>query len=305
MHISVVHTLFPKEHEAMKKQMLGNPNSKNQNEPRELENWQKYCDEANWHDAAKLLPLLSEDKLKELADDIREHGLLNPIVLADGKVIDGRNRILACRIAGVIPTFIELKETTLSRVEWVIRQNVIRRHLTVTQLAVVAYDALPLYEAEAKKRQQAHGGTAPGKSKDTSGKISPSDDAEGSKARTQAAKSVGVNERYVSSVRKIFETSPNLLPLMRSGGITIQQALKQVVNGGQKTKPPKESLENLREKLLEMGGIYLIKFGQVQNAEQVEAELDAVRDALWEIYENDAQRPEPDNPSSFGASDID
>lgn len=193
----------------MKKQTPVQANDKNRNEPRELENWEQYCDEANWHEAANIVPLLPEDKLKELADDIGEHGLVNPIVLADGKVIDGRNRLLACRMASVIPTFIELKESKLYRVEWVIRQNVIRRHLTVTQLAVVAYDALPLYEAEAKKRQQAHGGTAPGKSKNnTSGKNSPSDDAEGSKARTQAAKSVGVNERYVSSVRKIFETSP-------------------------------------------------------------------------------------------------
>ena len=120
-------------------------------------------------------------------------------------------------MAGVTPTFVELKETNLSRVEWVISQNVIRRHLTPTQLAVVAYDALPLFEAEARERQQAHGGTAPGKSKSTSGNNSLSDDAGGLKARTQAAKSVGVNEHYVSDVRRIYENNPNLLPLMRSG----------------------------------------------------------------------------------------
>jgi ParB-like chromosome segregation protein Spo0J len=53
------------------------------------------------HPAADLFPFMSDDELAELAVDIRAHGLLEPIVLLDGLVLDGRNRLRACEAAGV------------------------------------------------------------------------------------------------------------------------------------------------------------------------------------------------------------
>ncbi len=60
-----------------------------------------------YHPACLLFPKLGKDELDELADDIKTHGLRNPIVLYQGKVLDGRNRLAACEIAGVKPTFVE------------------------------------------------------------------------------------------------------------------------------------------------------------------------------------------------------
>ena len=57
---------------------------------------------AGFHDAANLFPLMDEPALAELADDIVEHGLREPIWRhRDGRIIDGRNRWLACANAGV------------------------------------------------------------------------------------------------------------------------------------------------------------------------------------------------------------
>src|SRR5205085_4815531 len=51
------------------------------------------------HPVAALFPLLPPDELAALAADIRAHGLLHAVVLgADGQVIDGRNRLAACKL---------------------------------------------------------------------------------------------------------------------------------------------------------------------------------------------------------------
>jgi hypothetical protein len=58
------------------------------------------------HPAADRFPLLAGDDLAELAEDIRANGLLEPIWLWNEVdvclwLLDGRNRVAACKIAGV------------------------------------------------------------------------------------------------------------------------------------------------------------------------------------------------------------
>jgi hypothetical protein len=60
------------------------------------------------HPAAKALPEMQADELNELAASIKQNGLLVPIELFKGKVIDGRHRLKACKIAGVEPEFVDI-----------------------------------------------------------------------------------------------------------------------------------------------------------------------------------------------------
>ena len=118
------------------------------------------------HPACKLFPLLGETELQELADDIKENGLQNAIVLHDGKVLDGQNRLAACKLAGIEPTFVEWKGTG-SPLHWVVSQNLMRRHLSASQRAAVALELLPMLEKEAKDRQR----KSPGRGKKGSEKF--------------------------------------------------------------------------------------------------------------------------------------
>ena len=104
------------------------------------------------HDASNLFPLMDEAELSELAEDIREHGLLEPIVLCKGRVLDGRNRLLACQRAGVAPETVEWSGGE-SPTSWVLSMNLKRRHLTTSQRAMIAARARRLFEAEARERQ--------------------------------------------------------------------------------------------------------------------------------------------------------
>ena len=60
-----------------------------------------------FHPICLLFPRMTDDELRELADDIRQNGLLHDIVLYEGKILDGRNRYLACPMAGVKPRFVQ------------------------------------------------------------------------------------------------------------------------------------------------------------------------------------------------------
>jgi hypothetical protein len=106
-----------------------------------------------YHPACLAFPLLPDAELRDLADDIKLRGLLHPIVVFRGQILDGRNRLAACDLAGVAPRFMEWSGSS-SPVEWVISTNLHRRHLSASQRAVVALDILPLLEKEAKERQR-------------------------------------------------------------------------------------------------------------------------------------------------------
>ena len=57
------------------------------------------------HPAADLFPLMSEAELKELAEDIKANGLIDPIVTwakDDNLLLDGRNRLDAMAHAGLL-----------------------------------------------------------------------------------------------------------------------------------------------------------------------------------------------------------
>ena len=88
------------------------------------------------HPLAELFPMLAEREVRELADDIVTYGQREPIVLLDGKVLDGRNRLAACRFAEVEPVFVDFAGD--DPLGFVLSLNLHRRHLSESQRAMVA-----------------------------------------------------------------------------------------------------------------------------------------------------------------------
>ena len=51
-----------------------------------------YFKRYEFHELCMIFPLMSEQELNDLADDIRENNLFDPITLYEGKILDGKCR---------------------------------------------------------------------------------------------------------------------------------------------------------------------------------------------------------------------
>jgi ParB-like chromosome segregation protein Spo0J len=164
------------------------------------------------------MPSADEDELQNLTDDIRAHGLLDPIVLFEKRILDGRNRAAACESAGVPRRYVEFQGTREEALMFVVSHNLKRRHLTKQAIAdtlVEAEDFNLHYElgeaatpADIKMLAQKPKKTA---------------------SSRELAKAAGgaVSREMINATRKVKERAePELREAVKRGRIGVQDAAK-------------------------------------------------------------------------------
>lgn len=104
-----------------------------------------------FHKIANIFPLMDGDEFDQLVTDIKQNGLLVPIIMYEGQIIDGRNRYRACLEADIEPRYEQYNGT--DPLEYIISINLHRRHLNESQRALIAAKIKPMFEVEAKERQ--------------------------------------------------------------------------------------------------------------------------------------------------------
>ncbi len=179
------------------------------------------------HPTANLFPMMNDDEYAALVADIHQHGQREPIWLLDGQILDGRNRWQACRDLGIQAITREYTGATdmPSLINFVVSLNLKRRHLTSSQLAVVAMDIEKALAEEAAKQKREAGRLA-AMAQHNGGvyqKVDKPIDALG-----EAAAIVGTNRQYVSDAKRIAQQAPDLLEGLRSGTISLPEAKKLV-----------------------------------------------------------------------------
>ena len=145
------------------------------------------------HPVAAIFPVLPDDELQDLADDIRTNGQQQPIVRdANGVIIDGRNRLLACARAGVEPQFADLPAGT-DPVAYILSANVQRRHMNQGQRAMALAKAQTF----------------------SSGKF---------QRKGEAAKSMGLSGAHLSRAIAVIDHAPELADPVLAGDASLNDA---------------------------------------------------------------------------------
>ena len=109
------------------------------------------------HPVCALFPLMDEPQLRALTEDVRASGLLHPIVIHEGELVDGRNRLEACHRAGVEPRRVNWRDIytgPMSISEWIVSINVKRRHMKMDQITMAHVAARAWQESERAKQRQ-------------------------------------------------------------------------------------------------------------------------------------------------------
>jgi len=159
------------------------------------------------HDLCKLFPPMPEDQFNSLIDSIRDHGLLTPIMLHEGKILDGRHRYKACINLGIEPSFEEYEGD--DALGYVIALNLSRRHLDESQRAIIGARIANLKVGDNQYKE--------------GGKIFlPT-----SVSNLEAAKRMSVSDMAVKQAKKVLKQgAPELADAVDSGQIAVSVASK-------------------------------------------------------------------------------
>lgn len=143
------------------------------------------------HPVAAQFPMLPADELRALADDIKTRGLLNPITTdRDGRILDGRNRLTACKLAGIPPSFTIYAGDDPDG--YALAVNGQRRDLGKGRKAMVAAQSLLVTNSSA----------------------------------AEAARSIGVSQSLVAKAVTVRDHAADLAPKVLAGEMGLDEAYK-------------------------------------------------------------------------------
>ncbi|MFY9345557.1 MAG: ParB/RepB/Spo0J family partition protein [Planctomycetota bacterium] len=161
--------------------------------------------------------MYGDDEFAALVEDIRTNGQREPIVLVDGELVDGRNRMRACHELGIEPKTRNVTAKEAGDVFGLVMSlNFHRRHLKPHEKGA----ALAAYMARVGAKKQ----DGPGRPK-KSDTVSDSP-----KTLPAVAKTLGIDERtarrHVQAAEDYAAATPDLRAKVDAGEITPKQAAK-------------------------------------------------------------------------------
>jgi hypothetical protein len=159
-----------------------------------------------FHPFADVFPLMTPAEADELKVDIKAHGLRDDIVLYRGKILDGRNRYLACNDLHIVPRYVEYVGP--NPLAFVVSKNWHRRNLTDSQRSMVAGKLVTLRDGQTAAKLGKFAEVPPVTTK-------------------QAADLMQVSPRSVTAARAVrVKGTPELVEAVETGDVAVSRAAK-------------------------------------------------------------------------------
>jgi N6-adenosine-specific RNA methylase IME4 len=157
------------------------------------------------HPVAELFPMFNEQELKNLAEDIKQNGQLQPIMVLADTLLDGRNRLAACKLVNIEPKFEQYKGNNVEA--YIISSNLHRRHLNESQRAMIAVKFANMKQGERTDQPCL---------------------LESKVSQSQAAEMLGISRSILQDAKLIQNKSPELTKQIELGKITIGEVKSQI-----------------------------------------------------------------------------
>ncbi|MBK8583255.1 MAG: hypothetical protein IPL86_15990 [Flavobacteriales bacterium] len=170
------------------------------------------------HQLCTVFPEITGNEFLDFVESIQDEGVHHPIVLFEGKILDGRNRWRACVELGIDPPTVEFTGTYEDALAFVKRENLDRRHLTAGQRAAIIAGLANLESTrpvQGPRRQ-------------------------GEQTQKDRAAEAGVGVSTMRKVEAVIRTAPEVAAQVGRGEITLLEAEK-IIKKAEPTKPKTES----------------------------------------------------------------
>jgi len=166
------------------------------------------------HPAAAAFALMSGDALDALVADIRARGVVCPIVVdADGVLLDGRNRLAACRRLGIAPPVVGYGGD--DPVGFILSVNVHRRHLSKGQRAMAI------------------------------AKLYPDGGKGGRGSKNPVLNTAGISSEYVKHARTVLHAAPDAVDAVVAGTLALNDAYAAIPKEAKRRAPAAADLPPL------------------------------------------------------------
>lgn len=156
------------------------------------------------HPLSAAFPAMTQDEFQDLKDSIEANGVLNPITIYEGMVIDGWHRYMVANELNMDCPEVELDEW-LDPKDFVLAQNKNRRHITAAQLAMATTQVYEWFPANRPNKSALN--------------------AELSKTTAELAEISGTSKRTIEQAKSVLKNaSSEVKDAVKSGKIGLYKA---------------------------------------------------------------------------------
>jgi hypothetical protein len=189
-----------------------------------------------FHEIANGYPMTTDEEFIALVDSIEELGQLENIILYDTKILDGRNRYLACSQLAIKPKTEIFNGTYDEAIALSNAKNGARRHLTKGQKAFTALYAIMSANDRGVRLTQ-----------------------------SAAAKIYSVSYKYIQHAMTVYNGSRQLAEAVFGGKMSLTKAYKQVLESKtNKEFDEHDFLQNIMKDLNESEAIRFTELSKLQ-----------------------------------------